>query len=562
MAPSSPVKHDRLSMLTADRRRILDNILSDVQKAVNLNKIYPSDLLDLSDRKWWPLAFFKAHKEDVHVTSAVIQECLRWRKANNIHDLRLIEFIPRSGMLKIYLRGKDVYDNPILWIMMSDHDPADRSIDRLLIFWLEMNLVHNSLAPMTVILNLTGCKAMDLTFVKFMLHTFKYWYPGSLGELILYNVPQRLTASTHIIQTVVANYEFCMAHELYEPHQIRAFVREDTLPESMGGTDAFTIHDLGIDERISAKLGATEMTAGLSSVSANGSVQVDSSTDIASTTTSGRVSIDDVISAKRSVHFNEYLDKPIMANSTAINGCSRTSSVRKQNLPNAVRAIIDQRKAADAEEWFDAGFVAITPKECLILKQIADGIDPVDVFVIKNTSTTGLQFKIKTTSPEKFRVRPSVGFVSAGETSVVRIYLQNGYQTTLKTERFLFMGLQTTNEDPDAFVTTWKQAPAEEKLEKTFNCVADASVGEPVAHHLEGSTPLQSRSSVDLENLELRRKIAELGQRQLIIICMLLFLLIVTFISVVQFRSAVDTLKDALDDVHHAAKKASRHSDL
>lgn len=35
-------------------------------------------------------------------------------------------------------------------------------------------------------------------------------------------------------------------------------------------------------------------------------------------------------------------------------------------------------------------------------------------------------FKIKTTSPEKFRVRPSAGIVQPNGTEVVRVYLQNG----------------------------------------------------------------------------------------------------------------------------------------
>ncbi|VDL87039.1 unnamed protein product [Nippostrongylus brasiliensis] len=52
--------------------------------------------------------------------------------------------------------------------------------------------------------------------------------------------------------------------------------------------------------------------------------------------------------------------------------------------------------------------------------------DYVDVVAVRNTSPSAVMFKIKTTSPEKFRVRPSTGCIAAGSTDIIRVYLQSG----------------------------------------------------------------------------------------------------------------------------------------
>uniref|UniRef100_A0AC35FYQ4 Major sperm protein n=1 Tax=Panagrolaimus sp. PS1159 TaxID=55785 RepID=A0AC35FYQ4_9BILA len=199
-----------------------------------------------------------------------------------------------------------------------------------------------------------------------------------------------------------------------------------------------------------------------------------------------------------------------------------------------LRLLVEKKQNAEPFEWFEADGIAINPKESLQLRQIDDERDPIDLFVIKNTGNNGLLFKIKTTSPEKFRVRPSVGFIPPHESDYVRIQLQNEYRPTLKAERFLFMGIRTNNENIENFGTLWKESAQRE----------------PSIH------------SINNENTELRRKITELGQRQMIIIFMLLFLLIVHFLFVVQLRSSIDNLTDAITQTQHNSQIKSKRSDL
>lgn len=46
-----------------------------------------------------------------------------------------------------------------VWIKMNEHNSNDRTIDRLLIYWLETNLICYDLSPITVVVDLSGAKA-------------------------------------------------------------------------------------------------------------------------------------------------------------------------------------------------------------------------------------------------------------------------------------------------------------------------------------------------------------------------------------------------------------------
>jgi hypothetical protein len=272
-----------------------------------------------------------------------------------------------------------------------------------------------------------------------------------------------------------------------------------------------------------------------------------------------RPTIDDIISSKRFVRFEETEDPDEMAP----NGHARSSStLRKQSTTAMLRLLVEKKQNAEPFEWFEADGIAINPKESLQLRQIDDERDPIDLFVIKNTGNNGLLFKIKTTSPEKFRVRPSVGFIPPHESDYVRIQLQNEYRPTLKAERFLFMGIRTNNENIENFGTLWKESPTQYKIEKTFNCnmATSESITLPSSDTFRQREP--SIHSINNENTELRRKITELGQRQMIIIFMLLFLLIVHFLFVVQLRSSIDNLTDAITQTQHNTHIKSKRSDL
>lgn len=55
---------------------------------------------------------------------------------------------------------------------------------------------------------------------------------------------------------------------------------------------------------------------------------------------------------------------------------------------------------------------------------------------------------MKTTSPEKFRVRPSTGILKPGASITISVVLQQGHQTTLllSKDKFLVMSMELSGD--------------------------------------------------------------------------------------------------------------------
>lgn len=66
---------------------------------------------------------------------------------------------------------------------------------------------------------------------------------------------------------------------------------------------------------------------------------------------------------------------------------------------------------------------------------------------LQNDGSLPLSYKIKTTSPEKFRVRPSAGLLPPGAATPIHVVLQPGYEGPgLLRDKFLVMSVPVTPE--------------------------------------------------------------------------------------------------------------------
>lgn len=120
------------------------------------------------------------------------------------------------------------------------------------------------------------------------------------------------------------------------------------------------------------------------------------------------------------------------------------------------------------------------------------------MIALKNAGTEDVVYKIKITSPEKFRVHPSAGIISAGETEFVRVNLKNGnifkilqessqsslirafskqtyisiseHKHTIAGERFLIMATKVQSFKNTDFATVWKNASAISKVKHKLKC--------------------------------------------------------------------------------------------
>ena len=69
-------------------------------------------------------------------------------------------------------------------------------------------------------------------------------------------------------------------------------------------------------------------------------------------------------------------------------------------------------------------FFLYSPRDALTFHAVPGEQDRIDFILLKNLGDRPLMYKIKTTSPENFRVRPSRGYLAPRDRTIVRIFLQ------------------------------------------------------------------------------------------------------------------------------------------
>ncbi|CAG9790534.1 unnamed protein product [Diatraea saccharalis] len=88
----------------------------------------------------------------------------------------------------------------------------------------------------------------------------------------------------------------------------------------------------------------------------------------------------------------------------------------------------------------------LVPNDTIVFKNENDELS--GQFTITNMDESAISFKIRTTSPEKFRVRPSSGTLPSGASQVVLIVVQHGFHLrTVTKDRFLVMSVQIPKAD-------------------------------------------------------------------------------------------------------------------
>lgn len=88
----------------------------------------------------------------------------------------------------------------------------------------------------------------------------------------------------------------------------------------------------------------------------------------------------------------------------------------------------------------------LNPNDVIVFKMENDEVS--GQFTITNMDESAVSFKIRTTSPEKFRVRPSSGTLAPGASQTVLIVVQSGFQMrTVSKDRFLVMSVQIPKTD-------------------------------------------------------------------------------------------------------------------
>ncbi|KAM3723281.1 Motile sperm domain-containing protein [Dirofilaria immitis] len=445
--------------VTTDKEcyEVLQALRKRLRKFIDETKVCRNDLNRIFTEDWWPLSFLLAYHYDVDVTYAVIVECLKWRRSFSVNNISLLELKPLLDRGLAYIHGKDCNGSSILWINMRQHIIGQQNSDKLVIYWLERHTMELQAAPITLLFDMSLCNLqnMDLDFIKFIIRSCKYYYPACLTSLLIFENPGLLKASWILLRTWMSP-EMQRLLQHVKRSSLSTHVPLPYIPKRYGGQDNFMFT---MDE-----LSRCIPLQSPSSESINHNQQHILQNDIAdSDMSSNDAAYFNNLSFKRSVTFEED-ETDNTASQVAV-------SVTKRNgLPQVLRSLAEARLRTSVKDCAMVKFLSICPREELTLRHISGENDIVDVMVLKNESVKNVAYKIKITSPEKFRVRPSTGTIAPSTTEFIRVYLQNEFRNSVQREKLLLMAVEISGESNENFGNAWKNSNEEAKIEHKLRC--------------------------------------------------------------------------------------------
>ncbi|XP_055329145.1 motile sperm domain-containing protein 2-like [Paramacrobiotus metropolitanus] len=131
-------------------------------------------------------------------------------------------------------------------------------------------------------------------------------------------------------------------------------------------------------------------------------------------------------------------------------------------LPPKKWKVRERRSQASLGTNHTGRYLSIQPGDELVFESRASDArekEPAqfDVIRLANISASHVAFKVKTTAPEKFRVKPSYGFIECGGTKMVEVTVLPGFVMSTQKDRFLVMSVPLDGEldSHDDLVEYW-----------------------------------------------------------------------------------------------------------
>lgn len=138
------------------------------------------------------------------------------------------------------------------------------------------------------------------------------------------------------------------------------------------------------------------------------------------------------------------------------------SRVHFANLTPGSESPMSDQSNSSFDTRNEGDLLQLTPAET-ILFQKSNGNELVGNVEILNVSKKPVTYKIKTTAPDKFRVRPSSGTLSPNKSAIINVVLQKGHQIQpLNRDKFLVMCIALPNDaqTADEITNLWKNVNA------------------------------------------------------------------------------------------------------
>uniref|UniRef100_A0A4W6CK87 Motile sperm domain containing 2 n=1 Tax=Lates calcarifer TaxID=8187 RepID=A0A4W6CK87_LATCA len=368
---------------------------------------------------------------DVGDALKMIDESLQWRKEFGLNDLTE-STIPRwmfeTGA--VYLHGYDKEGNKLFWFKVKLHK-------KYVAFWLERYAKKEPGMPLTVVFDMaeSGLSNIDMEFVKYIINCFKVYYPKFLSKMIIVDMPWIMNAAWKIVKSwlgpeAISKLKFASRSE------VQTFIGPEYLPPHMGGTDPFKYSYPPLpDDDFQTP------------ICDNGPIVSEDETESKEGEMEGKDALESSFNSEVAVKPKKvnFLEDSLRAEDNDKGDTSaRTKGARKPQT-TFKGLLLDVSPAEELS--FGSGE---TEKKCLI--------------ILSNVTKNQVAFKVRTTAPDKYRVKPSSSCCEPGASVDIVVSLHGGSQASPQ-DRFLVMAAEMDNAGSQELAQFWKEVPKTKIME-------------------------------------------------------------------------------------------------
>ncbi|XP_043071478.1 motile sperm domain-containing protein 2 isoform X2 [Drosophila grimshawi] len=362
---------------------------------------HPIDIDRIRNDHLWLQRFLEQYDLDVETSLTKLWETCQWRLSYGTNDLTeadLNQEYLREGC--IYVHSQDVDGKPLLIFRVKLHSKT-KNLDeliRIVVYWIERQQRENHLTQLTLVFDMagTGLATMDVDFVRRVVETFKLYYPNSLNYILVFELAWILNAAFRVIKALLPPKAVEIL-KMISKKDVTQYVPPDKCPVMWGGHDDYEFQFVPESKSVPPK-----------SMAAN-------------------AGDDD------QPHHHQDMDLD-----------------KKVHFAKSVTQT--PRNPSDS----DMGMLQLEPNEYVnICPQSGEA-----KLKLTNISKEAVAYKIQTTSPDKFRVRPRCGVVLANDIAEVSIWLKPDHQLSTDTkDKFLVMAVIAPSIDSSATEITelWRQ---------------------------------------------------------------------------------------------------------
>ncbi|XP_065359809.1 motile sperm domain-containing protein 2-like [Calliphora vicina] len=377
--------------------------------AVDIDRVRNDDV--------WCTRFLEMYDHDMKVSFDKLWSTCIWRQQYGANDLN--ESNVRMDYLTdgvIFQHNKDIDGKPLLIFKTKLHVKGAKNMDdvlKVLVYWIERMHRETNMDKCTIFFDMdgTGLSNMDLEFIKMIIETFKMYYPNALNYIIVFEMAWVLNAAFKIVKALLPEKAVEIL-KVIKKKDINQYIDKDNCLASWGGNDDYQFSFVP-EKRIAA-------------APANGKLPNGSAPAV-------NDDLNNNINDKK-VHF------------------------AKSSLHQTPAAEQQQTQMHDIPDHFtpqDHDMMRVSPQDFL---KFTRGDAKESILELTSTSLYPVTYKIQTTSPEKFRVRPRIGILNPGETVAVNILLKPEHNLSDNAkDKFLIMCLPAVDVQTNQNADFWKK---------------------------------------------------------------------------------------------------------